>query len=137
MARVNRTQLRNEIRLGLNGDNEVKVRTKRVAQQVQRHWRDVAWPASAVEGRHGGLHPYDTGAYRESIKIRRNRGGLGRFIAGWQIYSDSPNAVFIEFGTGPDKPGSRSPWGPFTPTPEFAPAGKTELYFKLREGDTR
>jgi uncharacterized protein (TIGR02266 family) len=41
------------------------------------------------------------------------------------VSTDNEHAGFIEYGTGPDNPGSRSPWGPNTPTPEFAPAAVT------------
>lgn len=127
-VRIDRQKLRSEISLKIGKDNDVLIRTKKFAEEVRDYWRDVAWPTSV--GNHGpGVHPYDTGAYAASIQVARNRGGLGRFIAGFKVFSDSPHANFIEFGTGPDKPGSRSPWGPFTPTPAFAPAGKTALFF--------
>jgi hypothetical protein len=71
---------------------------------------------------------------RQAISSSRSRfgraaDGLGRFLAAWEVYSDHENANFIEYGTGPDKPGSRSPWGPNTPTPEFAPFGKAAHRF--------
>lgn len=129
MARIDRTKLAHEIRLKVGEDNEIPVRTKMFAKQVAAYWANVAWPMSA--GNHGpGVHPYETGDYRDSIKIRRNRDARGRFAAGWTVYSDDPNANFIEFGTGPDKPGSNSAWGPNTPTPEFAPAGITAHHFR-------
>lgn len=126
---IDRSKLRNEIRAKIGEDNEVPVRTKAVAIEVQTYWRDVAWPASAARGQWPG-HPYEDYNYRESIQIRRNRSAeTGRYVAGWTVYSDAFNANFIEFGTGPDKPGSRSPWGAITPTPEFHPAASTAIAF--------
>lgn len=128
MARIDRTKLAAEIRLKIGRDNEPELRTKMFAKQVAAYWANVAWPMSA--GNYGpGVHPYETGDYRDSIHIRRNRNRLGMFAFGWEVYSDSPLANFIEFGTGVDKPGSRSPWGPDTPTPEFAPAAITAHHF--------
>jgi hypothetical protein len=130
MAKIDRTKLANEIRLKIGKDNEVPLRTKAFAKEVAAYWRDVAWPTST--GNHGpGIHPYETGGYRESIDVRRNRNVVtGRYIAGWIVESKHPDANFLEFGTGPDKPGSRSPFGPNTPTPEFAPAARTAHHFR-------
>lgn len=129
MAKIDREKLKREIQLKIGKDNEVPLRTKRFALEVRDYWRHVAWPESAVKGRHGPIHPYDTGAYRDSIGISRLRSGLGRFVAGWKVSTDHHDANFIEYGTGIDKPGSRSPWGPNTPTPEFAPAAMTAHHF--------
>lgn len=129
MARIDRTKLANEISLKIRGDKEVHTRTKMFAKQVAAHWANVAWPASV--GNYGpGVHPYETGSYRDSIKVRQSRDVRGRFVSGFEAYSDHPNANFIEFGTGPDKPGSKSPYGPNTPTPEFAPAARTAIHFR-------
>jgi hypothetical protein len=130
MARrgVDRVKLGREISAKIRAERSVKWRTKAFAEEVAAYWRDVAWPESAVAGQWPD-HPYDTGEYQNSIKVRQNRSERGRFMAGFTVYSDSPNANFIEYGTGPDKPGSRSPWGPHTPTPEFAPAGRTAHHF--------
>lgn len=129
MARIDRVKLRHEIRLKIEQDSrkpgsEVKRATKREAEEVAAWWRDVEAPSP------GPAHPYSTGDYRESIHVEQNRDVRGRFLAGFTVITRHPNAGFIEFGTGPDKPGSRSPWGPNTPTPEFAPAGKTAHHFR-------
>lgn len=84
----------------------------------------------------GGMpgHPYSTGEYLASIKKKKlplrlrlftkrtlRKGGA---LVGL-VYSDHPLAHIIEYGSGADGPDSRSPWGPQTPTPEFAPMRKT------------
>lgn len=128
MARIDRTKLAHEIRLKIGKDNETKTRTKMFAKQVAAYWANVAWPMSV--GNYGpGVHPYETGDYRDSIHLRQLRTRRGLFSFGWEVYSNHPHANFIEFGTGVDKPGSRSPWGPLTPTPEFAPAAITAHHF--------
>jgi hypothetical protein len=132
---VDRVKLGREISAKIRAERSVKWRTKAFAEEVAAYWRDVAWPESAVAGQWPD-HPYDTGNYRDSIKVRQQRapkgakGGIGgRFLSAFEVYSDSDNANFIEYGTGPDKPGSRSPWGPWTPTPEFAPAARTAHHY--------
>ena len=128
MARIDRRKIAHEISLKIKRDPEIPRRTKQVAEEVARYWANVAWPTSV--GNYGpGVHPYETGGYRESIGVRQPRSRLGRFIAGWEAFSDHPRANFIEFGTGDDKPGSKSPWGPYTKTPEFAPAARTAHHF--------
>lgn len=132
--RINRQQLGHEIQLKMETESrrprsEVKLKTKAEAEKVATYWRDVAWPLST--GNHGpGVHPYDTGEYRESIGVEQGRDVLGRFLAEFIVITRHKDATFIEFGTGVDKPGSRSPWGPNTPTPEFAPAARTAHFFK-------
>lgn len=128
VSAVQRENLRREISLKMSQDPEVRIKTKAFAMEVAAYWRDVAWP-TAVGAKTGAGHPYETGRYRDSIKVVQNRGARGRFAAGFTVISRDPNAGFIEFGTGYDKPGSRSPWGPLTPTPEYAPAGRTAHHF--------
>lgn len=123
-AKIDRSEIRKEIELKVSEDSEVKIKTKLFAEEVRTYWARVEAP------RPGPDHPYSTGGYAESIKVRQNRDKRGRFGAGWTVYSDHPNANFIEFGTGYDKPGSRSPWGPFTATPAFYPAAKTAIHFE-------
>lgn len=137
--RISRSKVAHEISLKMELDSrrpgsEVKLKTKEEAEKVAVYWRDIAWPASAAKGQWPG-HPYETYDYRESIKVEQNRNRLsGRFLAGFTVITRAFNANFIEFGTGPDKPGSHSPWGPDTPTPEFGPAGMTEHFFRSIEG---
>jgi hypothetical protein len=129
---VDRFKLGREIRLKISRDKTVRIRTKAFAEEVKEYWQNVAWPESGFTNppKAGPGHPYSTGDYKDSIKIRQGRSRLGRFLATFKVYTDHENANFIEYGTGPDKPGSRSPWGPNTPTPEFAPAAKTAHHFK-------
>lgn len=130
---VDRIKLGREISLKMRTEPEAKAEislgTKKVALEVKTYWQTRAWPESGEAGNWGGLHPYDTGSYVDSIEIRQNRNRRGRFVAGWTVFTDHPHAVFLEDGTGVDKPGSRSPWGPNTPTPEFAPAARTAFHF--------
>lgn len=134
---IDRTKLANEIRVGIKDDkdNTLQIRTKRFAEEVQAYWKDVAWPESAEEHVPHG-HPYETGSYRESIKIERKRKRFG--LPRYAVQSQHPNANFIEFGTGVDKPGGHATWigldgerhwGPNTPTPQYAPAGRTAHHF--------
>lgn len=128
ISTVQRESLRREMSLKISHDPEVKIKTKAYAEEVAAYWRDVAWP-TAVGSKTGAGHPYETGRYRDSIKVEQNRTSLGRFAAGFTVITRDPNAGFIEYGTGRDKPGSRSPWGPFTETPEYAPAARTAHHF--------
>jgi hypothetical protein len=126
---VDRFKLGREIRLKISRDKTVRIKTRAFAEEVRDHWKYKEAPApwNILPTKTG---PYATGDYANSIKIRQGRSRLGRFLASFEVYSDHPNANFIEYGTGPDKPGSRSPWGPDTPTPEHAPAAKTAHHFK-------
>jgi hypothetical protein len=118
-----------EIEAKIRAEKSVKWRTKAFAEEVAQYWKHVAWPESAAKGQWAN-HPYETGEYVNSIHVRQSRSRLGRFLAGFEVIADSPNANFIEFGTGVDKPGSRSPWGPDTPTPEFGPAAITAHHYR-------
>jgi hypothetical protein len=126
-------KLGREIELKIRAERSVKWRTKAFAEEVAQYWKHVAWPESAARGQWPD-HPYETGEYANSIHVRQQRRGKGkfggRFLAGFEVIADSPNANFIEFGTGVDKPGSRSPWGPNTPTPEFGPAAITAHHYR-------
>jgi hypothetical protein len=122
VARVDRIKLGREIELRVSRDEAVQRGLKRIAEEVQAMVKEEA-------PKPGPGHPYATGDFVESIKMRQTRGLQGRFIGGFTVYSDHENANFIEYGTGPDKPGSRSPWGANTPTPEFAPFGKAAHRF--------
>lgn len=86
-----------------------------------------------------GKNRYATGDYIEHIKkvklskwyrmhvrnyLKRHKGmPIG------QVYNDSLHAHFVEYGTGPDDPGSHSPWGPDTPTDPQYVMRKTYLRF--------
>ena len=131
MARVSREKIKREILAKVERDEEPRRNTRKVAEEVKLYIQTVTAPTPGPE------HPYSKGgpgSYVESIKIKQSRipkgeSGAGQWLAEFTVYSDHPNANFIEFGTGPDKPGSRSPWGPNTPTPEFAPFGRAAHHF--------
>lgn len=120
---IDRIKIGREIRAQIGRDREIPRATKEFAEKVRDHI--IAHEAPKP----GPDHPYSKGGFIESIRVRQSRDDKGRFISAFEVYSDHPNANFIEFGTGPDKPGSRSPWGPNTPTPEFAPFAKAAFHF--------
>lgn len=112
-VRESTSQIEEELRSKIRGQAELVTETRELAEKVREHWRTLA--------------PVDTGAYAASIQIepRSSVDGLPRFAVITRYWT----AHFIEFGTGPDAPGSESRFGPDTPTPEFAPAAKTAAYF--------
>ena len=97
-------------------------------------WRTV-WDVSAqgvLASETGIPHPYQTGDYREHIKKKHvefisekmiRQAMIDGALLG-SVYNDSEVAHWVEHGTKPDKPGSRSPWGPNTPTPAFEIAAR-------------
>src|SRR6478752_7313925 len=102
-TRIDRSKVRREIRLGIEedsrkADSEVNRGTKREAEEVCAWWKEVEAPSPGPD------HPYSKGGYKESIHVRQARDPLGRFLAHFIVVSNHPNANFIEFGTGPDKP---------------------------------
>lgn len=125
VSQSERVALAREIVSKLEGDEEVTFKTRAVAMEVRDWWANVEWPKAYPKA---PKHPYATGAYQASIKVVQNRVS-GRFAPGFIVKTDHPDAVFIEFGTGVDKPGSNSPWGPDTPTPAMYPAAKTAIHF--------
>lgn len=135
MARrgIDVSKVSHEIHAKIRAERSIKWRTKAFAEQVKTHLTEVVWPSSTGSILGAG-HPYETGDFIDSVKIRQERRPKGsrlggQFMAGYEIYSDHPNANFIENGSGPDKPGSKSPWGPNTPTPEYAPFARTAHHF--------
>jgi hypothetical protein len=121
---------------GLSRNRDIKRALRRFIYDIHDTWVFI-WDSS-MEGvlaqETGKPHPYATGSYRRNIKkkelslgqrlwIKRalRKGGV---MVGL-VYNDDPKAHWIEYGTNEDKPGSRSPWGPKTPTPEFAPMRRT------------
>ncbi|MBF4194669.1 hypothetical protein [Mycolicibacterium phlei] len=133
--RVNMREIRKEF------ENQLS-KSKAFRREVRDFVDDVydTWHKTWDRQREGKLakqlgipHPYQTGNYKAHIKKKRvtlaTRLGFGKLYRSGlpigQVYNDSRVAHWIEYGTGPDKPGSRSPWGPNTPTPEFATMRKT------------
>ncbi|WPH57640.1 hypothetical protein [Mycobacterium phage WXIN] len=120
---------------GVSSNRELKRIINRFVDDVESTWKHV-WDSS-MQGKLaeelGIPHPYQTGEYRAHIKKKKmtlfqkmwvKRALRKGFLVG-SVYNDDDKAHWIEYGTMEDKPGSRSPWGPHTPTPEFAPMRRT------------
>lgn len=125
-------EIANELRSKIRRDAEVRRRSREFAYDVANHWVEEEAPApwnirpETVVG-HDDKWPYTTGSYGESIHVRRMPDHLG--MPHYWVGTHSDIAHFIEFGTEPDAPGGHSPWGPDTPTFEYAPAGRTAFHF--------
>ena len=129
------SDIENAIFDGVSSNRELKRIMNRFVDDVEATWKHV-WDTT-VEGKlaeeTGIPHPYQTGDYREHIKKKKfsimQRLAMKRAIKKGLligvVYNDSDHAHFIEYGTGPDKPGGHSPWGPNTPTPEMAVMRRT------------
>jgi len=117
---VRRGEIAREIRIAVRKDLQVARGSKAFAEEVRDHVKMV-W-------REAGPHPYETGEFEESIYADKRPNVQG--LPHWVVGSDDDKANMIEDGTGPDKPGSNSPFGPNTPTPEFAPFAKTAHYYR-------
>ena len=102
------SEVQREIERKIRAAAEVKVKSKDFAEQIRDEIRAET--------------PVDTGHAAASVvaEKRKDRDGL----PAWWVGSRSSYFHFIEKGTGPDKEGSKSPFGPDTPTPEFAPVAK-------------
>lgn len=97
-------------------------------------WRRV-WTVTAKSKIATGAdpHPYETGNYESHIKKKHVERISEKMIREAMIdgallgsvYNDADDAAFLERGTQVDKPGSRSPYGPNTPTPAFEIAKRT------------
>jgi hypothetical protein len=128
------TQILHELETGLRKDGEVHRKTKDFANEVKDYWVEFQAPApwnirpETIVG-HAEDWPYTTGEYAHSIKVRQGRNPRGQFISSWDVYTHSPIAHFIEWGTAEDAPGTHSPWGPNTPTYPYAPAAATAHFF--------
>lgn len=126
VSRAERVQLKEELAIKISKDKRIPAQSRALALRVQMR--------VIKEFEAQGPHPYETGEFIHSIRVERIRwrGELGRFSKGFSQYSvvtDNAHAWAIEYGTGPDAPGTRSPWGPNTPTPEFAPFAKAAHHF--------
>lgn len=120
---------------GINSNAELRRLLRDFIDDTKETWR-VVWESE-------GPHPYQTGDYVAHIKEQK-RSLAQRIFPKWSrrdpipvglIYNDSEVAHFVEYGTGPDKPGGHSPWGPDTPTPEFAPARRTTSIMNHKNAD--
>jgi hypothetical protein len=102
---------------------EIRAKSRRQAK-VRQELDAEAEQVKAVWVSHS---PVRTGNYAASITVV-DRPDIDGFPAK-RIIARAWYAHLIEFGTGPDKPGSHSRFGPNTPTPAFAPRAKTAAEF--------
>jgi hypothetical protein len=124
---VNRREVEREIGLKLSRDPLMRRQAREEAEDIRDYAKDIA-------PKPGDVHPqsrtgisYATGDFVESIHLERRR---DRFdLPRWWLGSNHPHVNLLEWGTGPDKPGSRSPFGSDTPTPEFGTFGRTAHHF--------
>lgn len=132
-VRVSLKEIDDAIFEGIEDNKELRRAYDDFIDDVHTTWVNI-WVAS-------GPHPYATGDYLKRIKKRKlskwYRGHMRNYLKRHkgmpigQVYNDSDIAHLVEYGTGPDNPDSRSPWGPNTPTPEFAPMRKTYARFLI------
>lgn len=134
-VRVSIREIRRAFENELSVSRELRRELRDFVDDVHDEWHKQ-WDRDRqgkLAGELGVKHPYQTGNYKAHIKKKRiqlaTRLGFNRrFFKGipiGQVYNDSEFAHMLEYGTGPDRPGSRSPFGPNTPTPEFATMRKT------------
>jgi hypothetical protein len=121
-----RKELEFEIGLKVSKDLEVRRKVGQFAEEVANTAKHI-WDETTL-AISGPGHPYQTGDFRESIHAERRR-DRGRWPH-WWVGSEHPHANMLEHGTGVDKPGSHSPWGPNTPTPEFAIFARTAFHYR-------
>lgn len=101
-------EIRAEIEAKIKAAAELQVESKAFAEQVRDEVRAET--------------PVRSGKAAASVHVekRKDRDGLPRWWVGSRLWYFH----FLEYGTGPDNPDSKSPFGPDTPTPEFAPFAK-------------
>lgn len=128
-VRINLRDIDDALLEGVNDSKELRQIYNDFIDDCEAVWKRV-WEASGVMTKEG-FHAYDTGDYIAHLKKKEipYRKWAKKFlfegVPVGAVYNDSPVAHFIEYGTNVDKPGGHSPWGPNTPTPEFAPMRKT------------
>ncbi|WAY18397.1 HK97 gp10 family phage protein [Mycolicibacterium fortuitum] len=109
-------EIQAEVELKIRKDAEVRRKGKAAAERI----RDEIRAETPVD-----TSPPDdrtAGAAAASVHVENRKDHLG--MPAWAVISRLWYFHFLEYGTGPDKPGSNSPFGPDTPTPEFAPFAK-------------
>lgn len=101
-------EIQREIEAGIRKDAEMRLKTKEAAEKIRDEIRAET--------------PVRTGKAAASIHVekRKDRRGMPAWWVGTRLWYFH----FIENGTGPDKADSKSPFGPDTPTPEYAPFAK-------------
>lgn len=143
-VKVSLFEVDNAIFDGINNSRELRRAYRDFVDDVHDLWVRL-WdldPRGKLARETGMRHPYQTGDYKAHIKKKMPKKYkwiktfLKKGIPIGAVYNDSDVAHFIEYGTGPDKPGSRSPWGPRTPTDEFAPMRRTAARYGAANVDT-
>lgn len=119
----------------LNKRRDIRRSLSRLVDDTYETWHTV-WAATRMgkqEGPFPGNHSYSTGEYashinKKDLTLRQKlfpKRAIAKGVLFGIVYNDDDKAHLIEFGTKRDRPGSRSPWGPKTPTPEFKPMRRT------------
>jgi hypothetical protein len=127
---------------GVNSNKELRRLIRDFIDETKDTWR-IVWEASEGETLMAQMpgHPYQTGDYIAHIKEEKRSLGQ-RLFPKWAkgdpipvgiVYNDSEVAHWLEYGTGPDKPGGHSPWGPDTPTPDFKPMHRTKAIMEHKD----
>lgn len=100
--------IQREIELKIRKDAELLRKSKDAAEQIRDEVRAET--------------PVRTGKAAASVHLekRKDRDGMPH----WAVISRLWYFHFLEYGTGDDRPGTKSTFGPDTPTPEFAPFAK-------------
>lgn len=126
MAGADRNRIRLEVEKELRDKTPQDPDLKRQAKEFAEDVRDFA-RGKALEDMDRG---YATGHFVESIQVRRIKRWWRKTMPNYEVYSTDPDlADMLEEGTGRDKPDSRSPWGPNTPTPAYFTFTKTAAHF--------
>ena len=136
VVRESREQIAKEIADKVSKDPTVQIRTKAFALEVAAYWKSIHPPLD------------ESGEYRDSIHVERRPEMAFKKLPQFQVVTRIWYAHFIEFGTGDDKRGKEprtvhrmgnygfghpDGWTQVdkkTPTPEYAPAGKTAHHFR-------
>lgn len=108
--------IQREIELKIRKDAEVRLKGKREAEQI----RDEIRAETPVLDSPAPDRVQGEAAASVHVEKRKDHNGMPAWWVGSRLWYFH----FLEYGTGPDKPGSKSPFGPDTPTPEFAPFAK-------------
>lgn len=102
------SEIQRELEAGIRKDAELRLKSKEAAEKIRDEVRAET--------------PVDTGKAAASVHVEKRKDHLG--MPAWWVGTRLWYFHFIENGTGPDKEDSESPFGPDTPTPEFAPFAK-------------
>lgn len=138
---VNGRDVSDALLAGMSRASALRRASKDFIDDAADTWREV-WETTikGVSATSADPHPYETGNYVEHIKKVKLtfmekafiRKALRDGVLIGRVYNDADDAIFIEGGTKRDKPGSKSPWGPNTPTPKFEIAKRTSEIMNSR-----